>query len=219
MRDKLFTVFYMAGVSAFFTACVAMVYAATRERVDFNEEIAQKRVVFQVLGIEVPRSTEEFSELYQERVEEETNIRIQTQAKTVQVMKGYDEDGELIAYIFPLIGRGFWDQVKGYMAVDPNLEKIRGLAFYEQSETPGLGAEITEPWFEENFRDKTIPDDPGPDGRLIALVRAGREKGPGDVDAVTGATQTSKAVEKIINTTLKSFLKTMPGKDRKPNEE
>ena len=208
MRDKLFTVFYMAAISAFFTACVAIVYSATRERVQFNRRIAERRVVMRVLEFDFPKSNEEFSRLYENRIKR-TDIRIRTQAKEVRVLKGFDENGELIGYVFPLIGRGFWDQIKGYMAVKPDLGTIQGLAFYEQSETPGLGAEITEPWFEKNFRDKKIPDRAGPEGRMISLVREGREKGSGDVDAITGATQTSKAVEKIINTTLKSFLKTM----------
>jgi Na+-transporting NADH:ubiquinone oxidoreductase subunit C len=214
----MFTVFYMAGISAFFTACVAMVYSATRERVRFNRRIAERRVVMQVLGLEVPQSTEEFSRLYRERIEQ-SDIRIRTQAKEVRVLKGYDAEGNMIAYIFPLVGRGFWDQVKGYMAVKPDLQEIQGLAFYEQSETPGLGAEITEPWFEQQFRDKKIPPDTGSDDRLIGLVRPGREKAAGDVDAVTGATGTSKAVEKIINVTLKSFLRTMRDSGTNPNEE
>jgi Na+-transporting NADH:ubiquinone oxidoreductase subunit C len=89
------------------------------------------------------------------------------------------------------------------------MNEILGLAFYEQSETPGLGAEITEPWFENQFRNKDIPENPEPDEELIQLVRAGGEKRAGDVDAITGATQTSKRVEDIINATLRNFLKVM----------
>ena len=210
MKDKLFTIFYMALVAAFFTACVAMVHSATRERVRLNQQLAEQRVILHVLQIQMPENAplERFSEVYDQRITE-TDIMIETQARQVPVLEARSADGKLIGYAFQVVGRGFWDMLRGYMAVGPELTTIRGLAFYEQSETPGLGAEITEPWFEQQFRDKQIPDAGAREGALIRLVRPGGEKRPGDADAVTGATETSKRVEDIVNTTLESFLKTM----------
>src|SRR6056297_825298 len=95
------------------------------------------------------------------------------------------------------------------MAVSPDLKSIKGLAFYEQSETPGLGAEITKPWFERPFEGKEIPSDARQDGRLFRLVQPGGEKKPDDVDGVTGATNTTDAVERIVNNTLMDFMQTM----------
>jgi Na+-transporting NADH:ubiquinone oxidoreductase subunit C len=200
----------MTIVAAFFTTSVAVVHSTTRERVRLNRSVAKRRVVLEALNIDVPPniSLKEFTKLYKKRVHD-TNIKIRTQAKHVPVLAARTKTGDLTGYAFRVVGRGFWDTVKGYMAVSPDLNTIQGLAFYEQSETPGLGAEITEPWFKEQFRGKPIPGAPGPDGQLIRLVRAGEEKKSGDVDAITGATQTSKRVERIIDTTLQNFLATM----------
>ncbi len=210
MKEHVFTVCYMTVVAAFFTTCVAVVHSTTRERVQLNRRVAERRVVMRVLNIDTPTdaSLKQFTNLYEQRIHK-TDIRIQTQARRVPVLAAMTADGKLIGYAFKVQGRGFWDTIKGYMAVSPDLNTIRGLAFYEQSETPGLGAEITEPWFEKQFRNKPIPDETGPDGQLIRLVRTGKEKRSGDVDAITGATQTSKRVERIIDTTLKNFLATM----------
>ncbi|MFW6456865.1 MAG: FMN-binding protein [Planctomycetota bacterium] len=214
MKDNLFTIFYITLVATFFTACVAVVHSTTRERIRLNEQLAERRVILKVLRIDVPPDAklQQFNETYENRVKE-TGITIQTQAHTVPVLEARSADGEVMGYAFKLVGQGFWDTLRGYMAIEPDLKSIRGLSFYEQSETPGLGAEITEPWFEEQFRNKTISRErANSDDQVIRLMRAGREQETGDVDAVTGATETSKRVERIIDTTLKSFLTTMRDK-------
>jgi Na+-transporting NADH:ubiquinone oxidoreductase subunit C len=95
------------------------------------------------------------------------------------------------------------------MAVEPDLKTIRGLSFYEQSETPGLGAEITKEWFEKQFEGLVIPDKAGRDARLVGLVRPEAEAGPHEVHGITGATGTSNAVERLLNNTLRAFQQTV----------
>ncbi len=78
------------------------------------------------------------------------------EGKRFPILAGYDADGKLLGYAFEISGEGFWDVISGYLAVSPDRRTILGIAFYRQSETPGLGAEITKPWFEEQFKDKPI---------------------------------------------------------------
>lgn len=210
MKDKLFTVAYMAAVSAAFTLSVALVDSATQKRRDLNAELAKKRVIMEVLGVEVPKGAklEKTLNIYEERVYK-TDIRVNTGAGEVPVLAARSANDELMGYCFQVAGKGFWDMLWGYMAVSPDLKRIRGLAFYEQSETPGLGAEITKPWFEQQFEGKEIPSEPGQDGKLFRLVQPGGQKKEHDVDGVTGATNTTDAVERILNNTLMDFMQTM----------
>jgi Na+-transporting NADH:ubiquinone oxidoreductase subunit C len=182
----------------------------SRERVRLNQELARRRVIMKVLGIQVPpdATLKEVAALYEERVEQ-TDVRMPPGREEDTVLEGYDEREQLIGYVFHTSGSGFWAPIKGYVAVSPELDRILGLAFYQQSETPGLGAEITKPWFQEQFRDRKLPPQPPREGKLIGLVREGAEKGPYDVDAITGATQTSKAVEELFNEDLRNFLHAM----------
>jgi Na+-transporting NADH:ubiquinone oxidoreductase, subunit NqrC len=74
--------------------------------------------------------------------------------------------------------------------------------FISQNETPGLGGRIEENWFKEQFKSEKLID-----GRITvtAIGQADENHENGKVDAITGATQTSKAVEKIINEYLEKL--------------
>ncbi len=86
--------------------------------------------------------------------------------------------------------------------LDPR-RKTQDIAFYEQNETPGLGAEITRESFRNQFRGKEISDSYEP----IHIRRPGATLSKSDVHGVTGATQTSNRVENIINMALKKWRK------------
>ena len=212
MIEKLWPVIYISLVASIFTGGVSAVHRATRRRIELNREIAEKRVMLEVLRLapEGKAAPQQILQRYEDRVEA-TGISVEIQTGEVPVYAGRNESGETVGYAFEVSGRGFWDQVRGYVAMNPDLRTIRGIAFFQQNETPGLGAEITEPWFEAQFEGLTLPEGPGPDGRFVTLVRQGREKGPHDVDAITGATGTSKAVEEFLNYALWSFTRTMRG--------
>jgi Na+-transporting NADH:ubiquinone oxidoreductase subunit C len=72
------------------------------------------------------------------------------------------------------------------------------MVIYQQRETPGLGAEVANEKFRGQFIDLQMADGSKP----VAFRRPGEQLGPGQVHAVTGATQTSTRLEKIINNAL-----------------
>ena len=91
------------------------------------------------------------------------------------------------------------------VAVDPGASKITGIAFYKHSETPGLGGRITERWFKKQF--EGVPLYPVEEGRKIFYLKPpGPGKRPDELDAVTGATGTSRAIEAFLNRELQRFL-------------
>jgi len=118
-----------------------------------------------------------------------------------------DVDGAT-KYILPIYGAGLWGPIWGYISLDDNKATIYGTFFDHQGETPGLGAEITTPHFNEQFRNKQIFSG----NRLVGIqiIKGGNASGPNEVDAISGGTITSKGVENMIRNYLtyyEPFLK------------
>jgi Na+-transporting NADH:ubiquinone oxidoreductase subunit C len=138
-------------------------------------------------------------ELFDKRVK-----ALSHKGKTVYM--AYAKDGATITgYAFPVGGQGFWGPIKGMVAVDPKAERLIGVAFYEHSETPGLGARITEAWFKNQFKGLKLMPIKG-DKKIFYLKPSGSGKGPNQLDAITGASRTSQAVERFLNRDLNMFL-------------
>ncbi len=108
---------------------------------------------------------------------------------------------EVDAYIFPVYGQGLWDNIWGYIALETDLETIRGVRFDHASETPGLGARITELVVQERFEGKKIYNDLG---QLMSVQMLRSEKNPPDrlddhhVDGMAGATITGRGLNAMI---------------------
>ncbi len=92
------------------------------------------------------------------------------------------------------------------VAVDPEIRKILGIAFYHHSETPGLGGRITEEWFQKQFQERPLQVPPA-GMRFFYFKAPGTARGPTELDAITGATETSRRLEKFLDEELK---KTVP---------
>ena len=94
----------------------------------------------------------------------------------------------------------------GMAAVTPDAGRVMGLAFYKHSETPGLGGRISEQWFTDQF--KGLPLYLPVDGRKVFHLKpVGTSRAAEELDAVTGATRTSAAVETFLNREFERFLK------------
>lgn len=103
-------------------------------------------------------------------------------------------------YIIPLSGLGLWDAIWGYLALKEDFVTVRGAAFDHKGETPGLGAIITEDWFQQQFGGKQIFDESG-DYRLSVLKGQGNPQvgnSPFLVDGISGATLTAQGVDAML---------------------
>ena len=101
-------------------------------------------------------------------------------------------------YVFPLRGKGLWGPIWGYISLEGNFNTVYGANFDHKSETPGLGAEIKENWFEAQFKGKRIFDDNNKFISVKVLKGGGSEGNPYAVDAISGGTITSKGLEAMI---------------------
>jgi Na+-transporting NADH:ubiquinone oxidoreductase subunit C len=182
----------MFAVTAFFSSIVIGFSQFTRERVEANENLAYERAVLAVLPglLEGGESRLQVHNKFVERVgppEEEIGGACRL-----------TEAGRTIAYALRVEGQGFWAPIKGVIGIDADRRTITGIAFYEQNETPGLGAQITTRAFTGQFRGKVL----SPGDRPLAIRPPGAALGESDVEAVTGATQTSVRLEKMLNDAL-----------------
>jgi Na+-transporting NADH:ubiquinone oxidoreductase subunit C len=111
-------------------------------------------------------------------------------------------DDKTNAYVMPLRGKGLWGPIWGYISLQPDFNTIYGAVFDHQGETPGLGAEISTKWFQEPFFGKTIFKDSTEFVSIKVLKGGAKKDDPHAVDAISGGTITSKALEAMLDSCL-----------------
>jgi Na+-transporting NADH:ubiquinone oxidoreductase subunit C len=204
------SVAFMFAITLVFAFMVSGVKELNEQRIELNQDLKLRRIILQVLNIAIPKaaSGDEVLALFDKRVK-----TLSHEGKTVYV--SYGPDGSKVeGYAFPVGGQGFWGPIEGMVAVDPKAEKLTGIAFYKHSETPGLGARITEKWFRNQFVGLKLQPVSG-DKNIFYLKPSGSGQNPNELDAITGATRTSAAVEQFLNKELKDFLTKLWGSLRK----
>ena len=115
----------------------------------------------------------------------------------------FEKDGNTVNVV-PCYGAGLWGPIWGYLAFNEDMKTIRGAYFDHASETPGLGAKIKDdPSFRKEFEGKSA-DFSGDE--IFSVVKGGAPAGKTNaVDAITGASITSKALGVSINNWLKAY--------------
>lgn len=124
--------------------------------------------------------------------EDIAGIRRRVRYATVYVIE--DSQGGYESVVIPVSGYGLWGIMYGYLALEGDGNTIRGIGFYDHQETPGLGGEISNPRWLAQWPGKQVYDN---DDVAFQVVKGG---GQGDyqVDALAGATLTSRGVENTI---------------------
>ena len=108
-------------------------------------------------------------------------------------------------YIAPMVGSGLWGPIWGFIALESDCNTIFGASFDHKSETPGLGAEIRESFFEDAFIGKKILDQ---NNQFVSVdvVKGGAEAGSyHQVDGITGGTITSDGVTNMLKNDLEVY--------------
>ena len=113
-------------------------------------------------------------------------------------------------YIVPLRGAGLWNAIWGYIALEEDKNTIKGAVFDHVGETAGLGAEITQQWFQNRFLGEKVFDK---QGNLVGINVLKTNNDPKDldkndheVDAISGATITGDGVTNMIIERLTHYL-------------
>jgi Na+-transporting NADH:ubiquinone oxidoreductase subunit C len=116
-----------------------------------------------------------------------------------------EKDGKT-SYVVPLIGTGLWGPIWGFLALESDMNTVMGATFDHKTETPGLGAEINQGWFQKPFVGEKIFDE---NGEFVSIkVKKGGAASDDlhGVDAITGGTITSNGVSNMLENTLKVYV-------------
>jgi electron transport complex protein RnfG len=117
---------------------------------------------------------------------------------------GYDANDRFVGYAIASEGPGFQDTIRLLYGYQPGGRKVVGMEILESRETPGLGDKIyKDAAFVANFHDLAI------DPQIVA-VKKGTKAGSNEIDAITGATISSKAVVRVINEGNGRWLERLP---------
>ena len=101
---------------------------------------------------------------------------------------------QAIQVVLPMYGRGLWSTMYGFVSVAPDANTIKGITYYDQGETAGLGGEIANPRWQAQFVDKKLFDEQGNQKFKIYKGSSAADKEHG-VDGLSGATLTSNGVQ------------------------
>ncbi|MBD3241333.1 MAG: FMN-binding protein [Chitinivibrionales bacterium] len=190
---------FIIAISIVLGLGVSVVHYATQEMLARNERLYRNRILADAFTLSVEGDT---PEAYERAVEQALETDTVSSEGYRTVIYRLERAGEQrVGLVFS--GMGFWDRITGILVLTPSLEQITNLRFFEEKETPGLGARITEKSFTEQFQGLEIDWNAGPNEHI--LIGQGREGMPNRVDAITGATQTSMAVMRILNNELERF--------------
>ncbi len=165
---------------------IITVYLATFDTIKENKARELREAVFRVLpGVDkMQRFLHKEGALVVSHVEEKGEKPI---------YGGYDKAGKFVGYAIPNAGPGFQDTVSVLYGYKPAERVVVGMWILDSRETPGLGDKIyKDAEFVANFDHLSV------DPKIVA-VKKGRKAKPNEVDAITGATISSKAVVRIIN--------------------
>ena len=173
LRLRMFITLISVGI--FSGGALGTMYRFTKGPIEKNQKKELRQAIFRVLP-----QAENYTEL--------------AQLDDAIIYKGIDKQGSLIGYALAGRGKGFQGEIKLMIGVGKDLQKLTGLEVLESSETPGLGAMIAEEPFKSQFqRLKLIP------GVNIGYVKNRKPEKETDIQAITGATISSKAVVDMVN--------------------
>ena len=211
---------------------LAAVSEGLRARKELNVANDVKKNILKAVGLKDPVSAKagpaEVLKVFRQKIEEvvvDGQGQVIAGKKPEDIQEGealyplyvYKEGEQVIAYAFPIEGKGLWSTLYGYLAIEADAVTVRGITFYKDGETPGLGAEIEKNWFQDNFKGKKIWDAKQQELRPIIVVKGlVKDKIPPAqqayyVDGISGATMTSLGVTNLLARWLnvyEPFLKT-----------
>ncbi|MFU8877188.1 MAG: Na(+)-translocating NADH-quinone reductase subunit C [Wenzhouxiangellaceae bacterium] len=125
---------------------------------------------------------------------------IKRQAHVAEVFLVLDEVGDVNRIVLPVHGYGLWSTMYGFLALESDANTIAGIGFFEHGETPGLGGEIDNLRWQQNWEGKALFDE---QGELAIAVVKGVVDGSAPqaefrVDGLSGATITTNGVNNMV---------------------
>lgn len=188
---------------------------------DTNIELEKQQNILSSVGINVERDLAE--EAYSKYIKKEIVLNykgeeVDGSAFDIELAKELKKDNSaqllplfisnidsVQQYIIPLRGKGLWGPIWGFIALEEDLNTVYGAVFDHKGETPGLGAEINQSFFQDPFIGKKIFE--GETFQSIRVVKGGAPEGDNyAVDGISGGTITSDGVTDMLSERLTMYL-------------
>lgn len=210
----------LAGIAAFCGLLIVLTYEATLPTIKKNQAEYLRQSIFEVLpNAHTVRKFERIDAPLQgsnsvlESVPESGPILVpligEESGDELMVYATYDQQGKLIGVVLEASGQGYQDIIKVLYGYQPSSQQIVGLKVLESKETPGLGDKIElDAAFKRNFLhlDAKLDASGQALANEIVTVKAGAKKNGWEIDGITGATISSKAIGRILNVSAAARL-------------
>lgn len=208
-NSNVYTIIYAVVMVIIVAFLLAFVSSALKPTQDANVENDTKGQILTALGYN--KDSVDVQKVFEEKVKDNVFEGNELKAFEGKFLSSYGtainngvlhvfvattKDGKE-AYVVPVVGRGLWGGLWGYIALSFETAEptVLGTYFYHESETAGLGARIGEREFQESFIGKPIFEN----GKIaLTVVKKGDAKKPTEVDGITGATLTSTGVGAMV---------------------
>ncbi|MBL7157745.1 MAG: FMN-binding protein [Candidatus Omnitrophica bacterium] len=178
MRNTIKMISVLTIVGLVSGAALVFMYKYAKPLIIVNQKNEMKQAIFKIF----PKA----KKYRKETIKDET------------IFKVNDKDGKFLGYAFLAEGYGYQGTIKMMVGIKKDLETLVGIEILESQETPGLGQEITEEQFKSQFKGlKTSPP--------IIYVKNKKPTKPNEIEAITGATISSRSVVGILNEKIKTI--------------
>ena len=236
--DKnLYTILFAIGMVVVVGSLLAFVASSLKPKIDENKRIEKQQNILYAMGVNendegsavfvsgdkvaneftkyitsqlvITNGTEvnEDNEAYLIDVKKEQSAAKDGEERRLPLFIG-EKDGKTY-YVAPIRGKGLWDAVWAYVAMDENMV-VQGAYFDHQAETAGLGANIKQRFFMDDFIGEYLLDD---SGNFVGINVSksnndplNNDKTDNEVDAIAGATITGDGVAAMIRSDLKLYV-------------
>ena len=185
----------MVGVGIMCALLIVLTYEFTLPVINKNKTEALEKAVFKVLPGATKRVTYKLNE---DKSFESFSLEPQ---KEQLVYAGFDNNNSLVGIAIEASGQGFQDVLRILYGYSPGKQTVIGYYVLETKETPGLGDKIEKDQaFLDNFSalDVSLNESLKALQNLVVPVKHGTKENPWEVDCITGATISSKAIGNIV---------------------
>jgi len=230
-----YTVIFAVIMVVIVGSVLAFMATALKPKIDENERFEKQQNILYAMGVNqnegdgsvtfIPTNEveAEFSKYIKKQMvvqgntatEKEDAYLIDLKNQMAQIKAGNNAELPLLVgekdgkefYIIPMYGKGLWDAIWGFISLDDNMV-VQGVYFDHKGETPGLGANIKQRFFMDDFKGESILD--GNRYAGIGVVKGNNDplnedKEDNEVDALAGATITGNGVTAMIKESLKLY--------------
>ena len=188
MKEKILMIVFVLILGAVWTTALVRVDEWTAPRIEKHRILKLRISVLDALGI--PYESREAAEVEEAFVE---NVEVkQVDGRDIYLSKSGD-------IAFEVRGSGVQGPISGVVALQADLETIRGITIVANEETPGLGDRVFEKETLDRFKGKKVVP-------KLLILPPGATSGDNEVDGITGATLTCNAFQKLLNVNIEQLV-------------